>query len=129
VFREDSTGAPPPAPAAPSQAQWHETRTADPVLLFRYSALTFNSHRIHYDRSYATGVEGYPGIVVQGPLLATLLAEALCRSAQRAPSSVSFRAVSPLFAGSPFRLGGNATSAWAASADGRLAMSAEMELA
>lgn len=80
--------------------------TPDPVLLFRYSALTFNSHRIHYDRDYARDVEGYPGLVVQGPLLATLLMDHLLR--QRPSGSVrrySFRALSPLFDGEAIMLG------------------------
>src|SRR5262249_3409205 len=58
--------------------------SADPVLLFRYSALTFNGHRIHYDRTYVTEVEGYPGLVVHGPLIATLLLDLLRREMPRA---------------------------------------------
>ena len=58
---------------APFEAQWSRTLVPDPVLLFRYSALTFNSHRIHYDQRYAVEQEAYPGLVVQGPLSATLL--------------------------------------------------------
>ena len=64
--------APPPAPAAPADPTWERTVHPDDVLLFRYSALTFNGHRIHYDRRYVTEVEGYPGLVVHGPLQATL---------------------------------------------------------
>ena len=75
VYREDpAPGAPAPAPQpAPEGSAFHRVISPDPVLLFRYSALTFNGHRIHYDQPYATGVEGYPGLVVHGPLLATLL--------------------------------------------------------
>ena len=63
----------------PPNAAWERTIQADDVLLFRYSALTFNAHRIHYDRRYATEVEGYPGLVVHGPLIATLLMDLLRR--------------------------------------------------
>src|SRR5262249_4837280 len=73
---------PPKAPAAPTGAQWSRTIHPDPVLLFRYSALTFNGHRIHYDHPYATQVEGYPGLVVHGPLIATLLLDLVRRHAQ-----------------------------------------------
>ena len=78
----------------------------DPVMLFRYSALTFNSHRIHYDEPYATKVENYPGLVVQGPLLATLLMDRLLHEAPgRRVASFSFRASAPLFSGEQARLG------------------------
>jgi 3-methylfumaryl-CoA hydratase len=88
-----------PAPqTAPANAVWERVVKPDDVLLFRYSALTFNGHRIHYDRRYATEVEGYPGLVVHGPLIATLLVE-LVRS--NLPAAVvkrfEFRAVSPIF--------------------------------
>lgn len=75
-------GTPAPAPQKPplaGQAAWSRSITPDPVLLFRYSALTFNGHRIHYDRDYATREEGYSGLVVHGPLLATLLMDLLRR--------------------------------------------------
>lgn len=76
--------------------------TPGPVNLFRFSAVTFNSHRIHYDRPYATGGEGYPGLVVHGPLLASLLAEL---AAQRGElSHFSFRAAAPCFVDQPVRL-------------------------
>lgn len=75
VYREAAVvGAAPAKIMTPKyQAEWSETVTTDPVLLFRYSALTFNSHRIHYDRQYAIEQEAYPGLVVQGPLMASLL--------------------------------------------------------
>ncbi|WP_278374136.1 acyl-CoA dehydrogenase [Sphingobium xenophagum] len=74
--------------------------TPDPIMLFRYSALTFNSHRIHYDRDYARDKEGYPGLVVQGPLMATLLMDHLLRTEPRAKVvRFNFRAVSPVFDG------------------------------
>jgi 3-methylfumaryl-CoA hydratase len=92
-----------PATSAPSRPalpapQWRTTFLPDPVLLFRYSALTFNGHRIHYDRIYCIEEEGYPGLVVHGPLQATLLLR-LAASAQggRPPAGFSFRAVRPCF--------------------------------
>ena len=93
----------PPPVAAPAQATWEKQWAADDVLLFRYSALTFNSHRIHYDRDYATGVEAYPGLVVHGPMVATLLLELLRDHLPDAEIlSFSFRAVRPLFDIHPF---------------------------
>lgn len=90
-------------PAAP----WHRTIAPDPVLLFRYSALTFNGHRIHYDRPYATDVEGYPGLVVHGPLIATLLLELLRNhQGERPLASFHFRARRPLFDTHPFEVTG-----------------------
>ncbi len=83
---------------APSGEQWRRQIQPDPVLLFRYSAVTFNSHRIHYDYPYATKVEGYPGLVVHGPLTATLLVDLLRRNvAQLRLRTFSFRALKPLF--------------------------------
>ncbi len=79
------------------------TFTPDPVLLFRYSALTYNGHRIHYDRPYARDVEGYPDLVVHGPLIATLLLELSCKGAG-APTRFSFRALSPAFVNRPITL-------------------------
>jgi 3-methylfumaryl-CoA hydratase len=87
-----------PPKAAPERADWQRVVHPDPVLLFRYSALTLNGHRIHYDRRYATEVEGYPGLVVHGPLLATLLLDLLRRDMPDATlSRFSFRAVRALF--------------------------------
>jgi 3-methylfumaryl-CoA hydratase len=78
---------------------------ADPVLLFRYSALTFNGHRIHYDRAYAAGEEHYPGLVVHGPLQAALLVEFAAELAGgRPPRHFSFRGIRPLFDGADFFL-------------------------
>jgi len=88
-------------PAAPD-VDWVDTRALDPVLLFRYSALTFNAHRIHYDAPYATGEEGYPGLVAQGPLVATLLCESVRAHLGSAAREFSFRARVPSFA--PARL-------------------------
>ena len=100
--------------AAPLQASWTREVSPDAVLLFRYSALTFNGHRIHYDRRYVTEVEGYPGLVVHGPLIATLLVDLLRRQMPKARlSSFEFRAVRPVFDVAPFKLHGTP------SADGR----------
>ena len=76
------------------------------MLLFRYSALTFNGHRIHYDRRYVTEVEGYPGLIVHGPLIATLLIDLLRRKRPRPPCDVPLQAVRPTFDIHPFRVSG-----------------------
>jgi 3-methylfumaryl-CoA hydratase len=97
---------PPPMPAA-TGAPWQRTIVPDDVLLFRYSALTFNGHRIHYDRRYVTEVEGYPGLIVHGPLLATLLLDLLHRHAPDADvAGFRFRAVRPTFDLHPFQVNG-----------------------
>lgn len=134
VYRDepDSNAPPPLAKAAPDGAQWSHRIEPDPVLLFRYSALTFNGHRIHYDRSYVTEVEGYPGLIVHGPLIATLLMD-LCRREQpgRLLKSFAFRAVSPLFDTAPFAVNGCLSDdglgaeVWASKEDGSLAMQAK----
>ena len=105
----------------------------DPVMLFRYSALTFNSHRIHYDQPYATDVEGYPGVVVHGPLTASLLLDLCARQfgANRL-TRFTFRAVSPAYAGEELRLHGRAVAdrvELVAAADGRVTMRATAFLA
>jgi len=105
------------------------------VLLFRYSALTFNCHRIHYDRPYAVEVEGYPGLLVHGPLLATLLMDHLSRALPEAQvRTFEFRAVRPLFDAQLFRLGAQPDGPgrirlWAESAGGALSMDALATLA
>ncbi len=134
VYREEKPGGqgalPPPEPA-PADHQWEDGFTADPVLLFRYSALTFNGHRIHYDRDYAMKVEGYGGLVVHGPLLATLLADfALTLKPGQVMQEFSFRGRRPVLDGQAFRLRAKALdetglSLWIADADGALAMTAE----
>jgi 3-methylfumaryl-CoA hydratase len=96
---------------------------ADPVLLFRYSALTFNGHRIHYDRDYVTKVEGYPGLVFHGPLQAALLVEFAAKlHGGNAPKTFSYRGVQPLFDGAEFSVnaddGANEMAVWTANADG-----------
>jgi 3-methylfumaryl-CoA hydratase len=122
---------PPPAPA---EATWRREIRPDPVLLFRYSALTFNGHRIHYDRSYVTEVEKYPGLIVHGPLIATLLLDLVRRSLPEARlASFAYRAMSPLFDIAPFTVNGtregNGLSLWAANAESGLAMRATAALA
>jgi 3-methylfumaryl-CoA hydratase len=113
------------APAAsPAPAAKHrESHMADPVLLFRYSALTFNGHRIHYDRDYVTKVEGYPGLIVHGPLQAALLIEFAAKlRGGKPPAKFVYRGVSPLFDGAEFSVNGNETAAglevWTANAAG-----------
>jgi 3-methylfumaryl-CoA hydratase len=122
----------PPA-AAPGNAQWRREIRPDPVLLFRYSALTFNGHRIHYDRSYVTGVEGYPGLVVHGPLMGTLLIDALSREApDKRITRYAFKALRPVFDTAPFfacgRRDGASATLWIADAQGGLCMEATAEL-
>lgn len=121
--------APEPA-AAPAGAEWTRRIVPDDVLLFRYSALTFNGHRIHYDRRYVTGVEGYPGLVVHGPLIATLLLDLLHRELPAARvREFRFRAVKPLFDTHAFEVcgrrdGERAVQLWARTHEGHLAMDA-----
>ncbi len=120
---------PPPTPAD-TGAAWQRRIVADDVLLFRYSALTFNAHRIHYDRRYVTEVEGYPGLVVHGPLLATLLLDLLRRHAPDADvAGFRFRAVRPTFDLHPFQVNGepgddSTVRLWAGDHDGLLTMDA-----
>lgn len=128
------------APAvAPQRAATDETfaRTIepDPVLLFRYSALTFNGHRIHYDRDYCRDEEGYPGLVVHGPLIATLLVDLLHRHRPEARlRRFGFKAVRPLFDIAPFEVcgriadDGRAVRLWARDHEGWLAMEATAEI-
>ncbi len=97
----------PPPQAAPAEFAWERRIVPDDVLLFRYSALTFNGHRIHYDRQYVTEVEGYPGLIVHGPLIATLLMDLLRR--QQPDAKVlrfEFKAVRPTFDINPFSVHG-----------------------
>ena len=88
------------------EGAWVQTITPSPVLLFRFSALTFNSHRIHYDRPYATDDENYPGLVVQGPLTAMLLIDLVRRRTDRRVVEFAFRGKSALFDLHPFHLVG-----------------------
>ena len=97
VYRGESAAAALPVPA-PQGERWQREIHPDPLLLFRYSAVTFNGHRIHYDHPYVTQVEGYPGLLVHGPLIATLLVDLLRRNLPSAMlKTYSFRALRPLF--------------------------------
>lgn len=127
---------PPPPTAAPTDAAWTREIVPDDVLLFRYSALTFNGHRIHYDRRYVTEVEGYPGLIVHGPLIATLLMDLLRRHAPAATvARFRFKAVRPTFDLHPFRVNGcpsedgRSVRLWAQDHEGWLTMDATAELA
>ncbi|WP_083928530.1 transposase [Marinobacterium rhizophilum] len=92
-------------------ADWVEEIKPTSTLLFRYSAITFNSHRIHYDWPYATECEGYPGLVVHAPLIATLTLRAFCRANPEAKlKHFSYRSICPLFSPEPFKLGGTIQS-------------------
>ena len=126
---------PPPAPADLG-ALWQREVVPDDVLLFRYSALTFNGHRIHYDRRYVTEVEGYPGLIVHGPLIATLLVDLLRREAPDATVlSFEFKALRPTFDLHPFRLNGQpspdgkSVRLWAEDHEGWLTMQGAATLA
>ena len=121
----------PPPQAAPDMAAWRRSIVPDDVLLFRYSALTFNGHRIHYDRRYVTGVEGYPGLVVHGPLIATLLLDLLRREQPDAEvAGFRFKAVRPTFDLHPFQVqgtpagDGRSVHLWATDHEGWLTMEA-----
>ncbi len=131
VYREDPSVGAKQRLTAPVGEDWQHVETVTPseVMLFRYSALTFNGHRIHYDRDYARTVEGHAGLVVHGPLIATMLMDLAQRVTNgAAPRSFDFRAASPLFDGAPFKLranrDGDTVELAAATPDGRLAMQA-----
>ncbi len=132
VYRGLATGS--PAGTTPTQhAQWQREIRPEPTLLFRYSALTFNTHRIHYDQPYVTKVEGYPGLVVHGPLIATLLVEAMPAALRARMTQFSFRALRPLFDTATFQVAGRAdgpdVSLWATDSTGMLCMQASATLA
>ena len=128
-----------PAPAlraAPEGAVWRRTIDPTPVMLFRFSALTMNSHRIHYDLEYTRGSEGYPGLLVHGPLTALLLLDLFRREwPDTALGSVSLRALAPLFGNAQYTVegapgeDGESARMWALTPEGGLAMSAEASVA
>ena len=128
VYRDVTTGSATPAkPAgAPPVAKHRETHFADPVLLFRYSALTFNGHRIHYDRDYVTKVEGYPGLIFHGPMQAALLVEFAAKLRGSVPRKFVYRGLQPLFEGSEFSVNANETvdgmELWTANSQGQPTM-------
>ena len=98
---------------APGDATWSKTIKPDPVLLFRFSALTFNPHRIHYDQPYATGTEGYPGLIVHGPLMCMLQVELARRSVpDRKMKSFALRALAPVYAGAAFSVHARQRQRW-----------------
>ncbi|NDW02277.1 MaoC family dehydratase N-terminal domain-containing protein [Salipiger sp. PrR002] len=125
--RGGPAAAPPPAPTGEHQ----RSISTSPERLFRYSALTFNSHRIHFDFPYTTTEEGYPGLVVHGPLQAMLLAQYAADLRGRAPQRFRFRSLSPVFGGAPLLLNaqdsGDALELWTACPDGPVAMEARAE--
>ena len=134
VYRPNpAPGAPAPAGEPAPDGQWSERIVPDDVLLFRYSALTFNGHRIHYDRRYVTEVEGYPGLIVHGPLLATVLAGFGGRQfAGREAKSFAFRALKPVFDLNPFDIcgrpdGSDAAELWVRDFEGHRTMAARIE--
>lgn len=138
VYREPAApGTPLPPPVeAPRDALWHRTIQPTPTLLFRYSALTFNAHRIHYDLPYATQVEGYPDLVVHGPLIATLLMELLVEhAAGRKISDYAFKAVRPTFAANVLHVhgkpadDGRTVELWATDHEGWTTMTAQATFA
>ena len=125
----------PPPQRAETAASWRRQVVPDDVLLFRYSALTFNGHRIHYDRKYVTEVEGYPGLIVHGPLIATLLLDLLRRQAPEAEvAGFRFKAVRPTFDLHPFHVDGQPAAdgksvrLWASDHEGWLTMDASAVL-
>jgi len=129
---ESDSGAGPEAPSVPDAAPaWRQEVDPDPVLLFRYSAIRFNSHRIHYDRDYATGVEGCPGLIVQGSLVSQLMQE-MCRAnmPDAALSGFAFRTLKPIYDTGPFLIcgapdaGAGSAALWALDSNGALAMTA-----
>lgn len=138
VYREaaapGASQAPPPPAEQAVLPPVIRAMQADPVQLFRFSALTFNAHRIHYDRPYATGEEGYPALVVHGPFLATLLMDHFLRQEPGAEvAGFSFRAMRPVFDVDPFTLGltpdGRGGDLGVVDAAGGLAMTARVDLA
>ena len=134
VYREDPApgSAPREVPAPSDDGEWSYSVEPSAVMLFRYSALTFNAHRIHYDRDYCRDVEGYPGLVFHGPLTATLLADLAVRQMPAGTiQKFSFRAIAPLFDTASFIIRGkfadadeNTLDLWAETSTGRLAMTA-----
>lgn len=130
VYRERSAGALAEPPPYDEVAQWSRRIEPDTRLLFRYSALTFNAHRIHYDQAYAREQEGYPDLLVHGPLMATLLQQfALTHGAGRPLQQFDFRAVTPVIVARPLQLEGRRSAdgslaLWVRGANGELAMSA-----
>ena len=135
VYREepDPNAPPPPPQKAPGEAVWVNRVTPDSVMLFRYSALTFNGHRIHYDHPYVTQVEKYPDLVMNGGLTTMLVTELARTNAKSPLKTMASRNVRPLFVNREITLGGEPSSdgkrakLWAQDDTGALALSAEAE--
>lgn len=143
VYRPAAQASDPvPAPLAASSLiepgeMWTRDVVPDDVLLFRYSALTFNGHRIHYDRKYVTQVEGYPGLIVHGPLIATWLVDLVRRHTDRSIQRFEFKALRPTFecadqrhvrVSGQLQAGGQHVRLWAQDHEGWLTMEATAEL-
>ena len=134
VYREASRpgDAAPTAKPVPAEDEAAWSVEANSVLLFRYSAMTFNGHRFHYDHPYATQVEGYPGLVVHGPMQASLLLNLAAQRLGRVPARFRYRGVAPMISGSRFAVAGRregqgeAFQGWTA-VDGAVCMEAEAE--
>jgi len=130
VYRQAAIGneAPKPAQNAPTDAMWQRVISPDPVLLFRYSALTYNGHRIHYDRDYVTTVEGYPGLIVHGPLIATFLMKlAIDNMNGKSLKTFEFKNSAPVFDTADFHIYGKKLDdtqclVWATGPQGNLAV-------
>jgi 3-methylfumaryl-CoA hydratase len=129
VYREmgGAAASAPKAAPPPPVAKHREAHVSDAVLLFRYSALTFNGHRIHYDRDYVTKVEGYPGLIFHGPLQAAFIVELAAKLHHgQPPKKLTYRGVQPLFEGSEFSVNANESGAglelWIANAEGQPTM-------
>ncbi|OGA23202.1 MAG: hypothetical protein A3I02_02940 [Betaproteobacteria bacterium RIFCSPLOWO2_02_FULL_67_26] len=135
VYREAAPGGTPPQPPqpAPGRTVWSRTVTPDPVMLFRYSALTFNGHRIHYDKPYVTRVEGYPDLIMNGGLTTLLVFELARTHASTPMRHIASRNVRALFVNQPITFGGEPSAdnrtakLWALNPDGALALTAEAE--
>jgi 3-methylfumaryl-CoA hydratase len=115
-------------PPAAAEGQDSRTLTPHPTLLFRYSAITFNGHRIHYDKPFCTELEGYPGLVVHGPMQATMLCQYAADLRGTAPRTFSFRSLSPIFDNANFTLNASpddsALNLWTARKGGPVSMEA-----
>lgn len=140
IFREDTSGgakrSSPKGEPAPTGTAWEKPVEINEVTLFRYSALTFNSHRIHYDRTYVTEVEAYPDLVVHGPLIAQLLCDfARDNNPGKTMTEFSFQARAPLFVNRPVTLrgepgdDGKSCSLWAVTGEGTITTQATAEFA
>jgi 3-methylfumaryl-CoA hydratase len=131
VYRAAATGAVPLASGERREGEREIEVETPPTLLFRYSALTFNAHRIHYDLPYACGEEGYAGLVVHGPLQASLLFNLVASHADKVPARFSYRGQAPLIAGPAFRAAvswtapGESLQAWTQDGQGALNMQVE----